>query len=99
MRLAPHCTSETFANIAIFAETSSIYNKIITLIMIEPIQVVKSTDVTGTLQAIPLGKTVRCPNSVISSAVVRSTASRLNNQGKGNFLCETCGDGLLITRK
>lgn len=67
--------------------------------MIEQIQVVKSTDVTGTLLAIPLGKTVSCSNSVISSAVIRSTASRLNNQGKGSFVCETCGDGLLITRK
>ncbi len=67
--------------------------------MIDQIQIIKSTDVTGTLLAIPSGKTVNCPNAVISSAVVRSTVSRLNNQGKGTFLCETCGDGLLVTRK
>lgn len=67
--------------------------------MIEQIQIIKSTDVTGTLLSIPLGKTVNCPNAVIASSVVRSTASRLNNQGKGYFTCETCGDGLLISRK
>lgn len=67
--------------------------------MIEKIQVVKSTDVTSTLLSIPIGKTVHCPNGVISSAVIRSTASRLNSQNKGAFSCETFEDGLLITRK
>ena len=88
-----------FANIAHFAETTFNYNKNITLIMIEQIQIIKTTDITGTLLNIPLGKTVNCPNAVIPSATVRSTANRLKNLGKGSFLCETCGDGLLITRK
>lgn len=67
--------------------------------MIEQIQIIKTTDVTETLLNIPLGKTVNCPNAIIASSVVRSTASRLNKLGKGGYLCETCGDGLLITRK
>ena len=67
--------------------------------MIEQIQIIKTTDITGTLLNIPLGKTVNGPNAVIPSATVRSTANRLKNLGKGSFLCETCGDGLLITRK
>lgn len=67
--------------------------------MIEQIQIIKTTDVTCTLLGIPSGKTVNCPNAIIASSVVRSTASRLNKLGKGEYICETCGDGLLITRK
>ena len=72
------------------------YNKII---LMEQIKLVKSTDVTQTLLAIPVKASVLCPNKTIASSVVRSTVSRLKAQGKGDYVVEVHGDGVLITRK
>ncbi len=65
----------------------------------EQIKLVKSTDVTQTLLAIPVKASVLCPNKTIASSVVRSTVSRLKAQGKGDYVVEVHGDGVLITRK
>ena len=65
----------------------------------EQIKIVKSTDVTQTLLAIPVNQPTICPNRLIASQVVRSTASRLKLQGKADYIVEVHGDGVLITRK
>jgi len=65
----------------------------------EQIKIVKSTDVTQTLLAIPVNQPTFCPNRLIASQVVRSTVSRLKSQEKGDYVVEVHGDGVLITRK
>lgn len=65
---------------------------------IKKINVVKSTDVTKTLLGIGVGETVSCPNSLIFSSVIRSTASRLSQNNKARFTIQSCNDGVLITR-
>lgn len=62
------------------------------------INIVKSTDVTETLLNIGIGETVCCPNSLIYSSVIRSTASRLSSQKKARFTIQSHDDGVLITR-
>ena len=76
-----------------------VVNKDILLVYMEQIKLIKTNDVTATLLAIPLGKTVYCPNKVIKSEVVRTIASRLGKQKRGLFIISAMDDGVSITRR